>query len=124
MIEMTTKTFDSQAEQAQRPADGWSEQEQQIAQTAFQAAYQREIDALILQVRERSATLDTTDQVWQLHDFLSAQRYELEGKYDYRYPMLLFVFASLVREGWLSLQELDGLAPEKLAKIAALTRVC
>ncbi len=129
MIETTTsaKIVDTpvkQAKQEQQAGEGWSQQEQQVAEAAFQKAYQREIEALIRRVREQSGSLATTDQVWQLHDFLSSKRFELDGKYDYRYPRLLFVFASLIKEGWLHRQELEGLAPDKLAKISALTRMC
>lgn len=70
---------------------------------AFQNTYQWGVNALILKVREQSKLLTAADQVWQLHDFLSAKRYLLEGKYDYRYPMLMFVVAGLVKEGWLNI---------------------
>lgn len=63
------------------------------------------------------------DDIWQLHDFLSARRHELDGKYDDRESGLIFVFSNLVKEGWLSLDELDGLEPAKLSKISALTRM-
>ncbi len=118
MIEMSTNS-----PVLEQTCEGWSEQEHRIAQNAFQKAYQREIEALIRKVRDQASSLSSTDQVWQLHDFLSARRYELDGKYDFRCPSLLFVFAELVKEGWLSMQELEGLLPDKLAKIAALTHM-
>ncbi|MFN7789444.1 MAG: hypothetical protein ACK5QY_13735 [Pseudanabaena sp.] len=34
---------------------------------------------------------------------------------------MVFVFAGLVKDGWLSLNELEGLNDDKIAKIAALT---
>ncbi|QYO63732.1 hypothetical protein [Leptolyngbya sp. 7M] len=101
----------------------WSQTEKQIARTAFNNAYQRELDYLIKTVREQSSSLTEIDDVWRLHDFLSARRHEIDGKYDYRYSVLVFVLASLVREGWLQLSELEGLAVDKLAKITALTRM-
>jgi hypothetical protein len=61
--------------------------------------------------------------MWHLHDFLSARRHEVDGKYDYRYSMLIFIFARLVKEGWLHLNELEGLDKSKIAKIAALSRM-
>ncbi|WNZ22265.1 hypothetical protein HJG54_04905 [Leptolyngbya sp. NK1-12] len=101
----------------------WSQTEKQIARTAFNNAYQRELDYLVKTVREQSSSLTEIDDVWRLHDFLSARRHEIDGKYDYRYSVLVFVLASLVREGWLQLSELEGLAADKLAKITALTRM-
>jgi hypothetical protein len=102
---------------------GWSEIEEKIAQEAFKKAYEREIDALIEEVRERGSKLAELDQVWHLHDFLSARRHEIDGKYDYRYSVLIFVFARLLQEGWLDLDELKGLEPDKLTKIIALARM-
>jgi hypothetical protein len=102
---------------------GWSEIEEKIARKAFKKAYEREIDALIEEVRKKGSKLAELDQVWHLHDFLSARRHDIDGKYDYRYSVLIFVFARLLKEGWLDLDELKGLEPDKLTKIIALARM-
>lgn len=101
----------------------WTDLEKQIARTAFNKAYQREVEALLKQVREDASTIAELSSLWQLHDFLSAKRHEVEGKYDYRYSVLLFVFAGLLKEGWLQLNELEGLNQDKLSKVAALARM-
>jgi len=101
----------------------WSKSEKQAARKAFDTAYEREIAALIANVREQASTISTVDDLWQLHDFLSARRHDLDGKYDYRYSMLIFVLARLVREGWLDLDELNELDIEKRTKIAALNQL-
>jgi hypothetical protein len=101
----------------------WSKTEQKIAEVAFEQAYQREIAALIQQVREGAGAIASLEDLWQLHDFLSARRHEIDGKYDYQYSGLIFVFSRLVREGWLQLDELTGLAPEKLTKITVLAKM-
>lgn len=101
----------------------WSKTEKKIAQAAFEKAYQREIEAVIKEVRERADTIAQPEDMWRLHDYLSARRHEIDGKYDYRYSMLIFVFAQLIREGWLHPNELEGLEAEKLTKIAAVTRM-
>ncbi|MBW4626052.1 MAG: hypothetical protein KME49_11250 [Brasilonema octagenarum HA4186-MV1] len=101
----------------------WTDTEKNIARAAFDQAYKREVEALLKQVREQASTLVELSDLWRLHDFLSARRHEVEGKYDYQYPVLLFVFAGLVKEGWLHLNELEGLDKEKLSKIAALARI-
>ncbi len=98
----------------------WSKTEKQIAQAAFDQAYQREIAALIQKVRDSAGEIAALEDLWQLHDFLSARRHEIDGKYDYRYSVLIFVFSRLIREGWLHLDELAGLAPDKLTKITVL----
>jgi hypothetical protein len=101
----------------------WSKTEKKIAEAAYAKAYEREIEALIREVREGASAITEPDDVWRLHDFLSAKRHEIDGKYDYRYSVLIFVFAQLIQEGWLHLDELEGLETEKLAKVAAMTRM-
>jgi hypothetical protein len=101
----------------------WSEQEQVIARIAFDTAYKREISALIQEINEQASTISDIEQIWGLHDYLSAKRHDIDGKYDYHYSVLIFVFARLVKEGWLELSELADINPDKLAKVAALSRM-
>jgi hypothetical protein len=101
----------------------WSDTEKNVARTAFDKAYERELAGLMQTVREYSVQIEKSDDLWRLHDLLSAKRHEIDGKYDYRYSALMFVFAGLVKEGWLTIEELHGLESTKLAKIAALSRM-
>jgi hypothetical protein len=101
----------------------WSQTEEQVAKNAFEKAHAREIAALLKDVRERVEVISGVEEVWQLHDFLSARRHEIDGKYDYQYSALIFLFAQLIKEGWLRSDELEGLEPEKRTKIAALSRM-
>ncbi|MFM7888873.1 MAG: hypothetical protein ACKPCM_19755 [Pseudanabaena sp.] len=103
--------------------DEWTETEENIARKAFETAYQREINDLMDAVKHKAVALAAIEDMWHLHDFLSAKRHEVDGKYDYCLPMLVFVFAGLVKDGWLNLSELDGLNPDKIAKISALSRM-
>ena len=98
----------------------WTTVEEKTARKAFDTAYKREISALIESVRHQASSLSEIDDMWRLHDFLSVKRHEVDGRYDYHLPMLVFVFAGLVKDGWLSLDELEGLNANKIAKIAAL----
>ena len=101
----------------------WTDSEKKIARSAFDNAYEREIEALLKQVQEQASTVVDLDNLWQLHDFLSAKRYEVEGKYDFQYSVLLFVFAGLIKDGWLHLDELEGLDKDKLSKVIVLSRM-
>ncbi|MBF2064299.1 MAG: hypothetical protein IGS39_07735 [Calothrix sp. C42_A2020_038] len=101
----------------------WSQTEQKVAKAAFDKAYKREINALIQQVREQAKEISELDDMWNMHDFLSARRHEIDGKYDYRYSVLIFVFARLLKEGWLRLDELEGLETDKIKKVTALSRM-
>jgi len=99
----------------------WTTTEENIAKKAFDIAYKREIESLIDSVHHKVTSLTEIDDIWHLHDFLSVKRHEIDGRYDFRLPMLIFVFADLVKDGWLNLNELEGLNAGKIAKIAALT---
>ncbi|MEX1318027.1 MAG: hypothetical protein AB1Z22_13000 [Synechococcaceae cyanobacterium] len=110
------------ARQEETENAGWSEAELIIARCAFDRAQQRAIRGLVEAVQAQSRALDGVESVWHLHDFLSIQRHAIEGRFDFRLAGLLFVFASLVRDELLSLEELEGLEAVKLAKIAAMSR--
>ncbi|NEO28224.1 MAG: hypothetical protein F6K03_15420, partial [Kamptonema sp. SIO4C4] len=101
----------------------WSQAEKQVARVAFETAHNREAEAILEEVRKTATAIADLEEVWRLHDFLSARRHDMDGKYDFRYSNLIFVFAQLVGEGWLSLEDLEGLAREKLTKISALSRM-
>lgn len=101
----------------------WTGSEQSIAEKAFHSAYEREITALTQEVKHRSHAIEQVEDIWRLHDFLSARRHQIDGKYDYNYEMLIFTFAGLLKDGWLSADDLEGLARDKLAKITSLSRM-
>jgi hypothetical protein len=101
----------------------WSQEEQAIARMAFDRAYERETSALIQEVNGFAGSLTELTDLWKLHDFLSARRHALDGKYDYQESFLMFLFAQLIKEGWLSAADLGGLAKDKLAKISSLSRM-
>jgi hypothetical protein len=101
----------------------WTTTEEAIAKKAFDIAYKREIDSLMDSVRSKVNSLAEIDDIWDLHDFLSVKRHEIDGRYDYRLPMIIFVFAGLVKDGWLNITELEGLNANKIAKIVALAHM-
>jgi hypothetical protein len=98
----------------------WSKREKQIAHAAFEQALEREAAALLAEVRTKAQTLTEVADLWQLEQFLRDKRRAFEQRYDYRYSVLLYVFADLIQAGWLSLDELAGLADDKRARVAAL----
>src|SRR4029453_11075817 len=98
----------------------WSKREKQIAHAAFEQALEREAAALLAEVRAKAQILTELGDLWQLEQFLRDNRRAFEQRYDYRYSVLLYVFADLIQAGWLSLDDLAGLADDKRARIAAL----
>lgn len=104
-------------------SDTWSKGEKAVARRAFEQAYAREISALAEEVRRRAKNIAEPSDIWTLHDFLSRERRATDDKYDYRYSVLIFVFARLIREGWLSEAELEGLGEDKLARIRLVLEI-
>ncbi len=101
----------------------WSTAEHAVAQSAFELAYHRETTALIAEVQQSSKSIEGLDEIWRLNDRLNSKRHEIEGKYDYREPALVFVFATLLHDGWLSMDDLVGLDIVKLNKISAIANM-
>ena|SRR5881296_239056 len=101
----------------------WSKTEKLVARQAFDSAYRRECEAIAQRISAMSRNIAHPEDIWQLHDFLSEQREAIDTKYDYRYSVLIFVFARLMREGWLHASHLDGLHAEKVSMIRALANM-
>jgi hypothetical protein len=101
----------------------WSESEREIARDAFNRAYDREISGLVEDIRLRANSIVEIEDLWGIHDLLSARRHQIEGKYDDRPDALMFVLAQLLKEKLLSIADLEGLDKDKLTKIAALSRM-
>jgi hypothetical protein len=103
--------------------ENWSKGEKAVARRAYDAARSREYSALAEQVRRLAKSVANPGDIWDLHDFLSRKRKAFDQKYNYRYSMLLFVFARLINEGWLTEAELAGLDEDKLARIRFLLEI-
>ncbi len=101
----------------------WSSKEREIAQKALDTAFKRESDMMVSLIREQSGEISCLDDLWKLHDFLSARRHDIDGKYDDSQSMFVFVFARLIKEGWLTLDELEGLDRAKVSKVSLMTRM-
>ena len=102
--------------------EGWTSAEHGVARHAFNIAHERAIQRLVSSIRERACALTSDETVWEFHDFLSIERHAIEGRFAFQLDGILFVFASLVKEDLLQLDELAGLEADKLAKIAAMAR--
>ena len=97
--------------------------EEKIAKQALQKAYEKEISALMNNIRDRANSLNEIEDLWDLHDLLSTKRYEIDGKYAYNSSSIVFDFARLIKEKWLTIEDLQGLPSQMLSKISALARM-
>ena len=98
----------------------WSKAEKQAARRAYDAAYEKECRAIRAKVVQMLEGEDDIRQIWRIHDYLSEQRRETDDKYDYRYSQLIWVFARLLVEGWITEADLSGLREDKVQKIKYL----
>jgi hypothetical protein len=55
--------------------------------------------------------------IFRVQEYLTEQRRMIDQLYDYRYSRLLDVFGRLLLDGWLRETDLNGLQPEKIAKV-------
>jgi hypothetical protein len=101
----------------------WSKAEKASARRAFDMAYRRECEAISAKLKEMIEGAKEPDDLWRIHDYLNAQRKNINEKYDFRYSVLLFVMARLLTEGWLTEMDLDGLGEDKIEKIKYLTEL-
>lgn len=103
--------------------DKWSKTEKTIARTAFDKAYEKECRQIIEKLKEKSIKLSDPKDIWELHDYLSEIRKEINEKYDFRYSVLLLVFAHLLRQQWLEIDDLEGLSADKIDRIKRLANI-
>ena len=101
-------------------AISWSDVEKKAARRAFDTAYSRECGQIIAKLKTMAATASAPHDMWRIHDYLSKKRRQTDEKYDYRYSVLLFVFARLISEGWLTVDDLQGLRQDKIEKITIM----
>ena len=98
----------------------WSKTEKEVARRAFERAYRKECAAIAARIRKLAATAFTPEDLRRIHDLLTKERRQTDEKYDCRYSVLLFVFARLLREGWIVETDLQGLAEDKIMAVRFL----
>jgi hypothetical protein len=98
----------------------WSKKEKDIARRAFRMALEKEGLGLLSELKEMATIARNRGDIWRIHDFLTVRRKDIDQKYDYRYSVLISVFSRLIREGWIGIDELEGLDKDKIAKIKIL----
>ena len=98
----------------------WSPSEKAIARRAFDQALQSELQQLVRQAKDRAAAVTEASEFWKLESWLTQSRQEIDRKYDYRYSVLPFIFAQLVKQGLVAESDLHGLDPEKIQVILGI----
>ena len=102
-------------------ATDWTPEEQTVARHAFELGKHRSITALIATLQAESSKLESAESVWRLHDFLSTERYQYEGRAEFDEGNVLFVLADMIKQQLIALDNLQGLDQMKLSKIKAMS---
>ena len=97
--------------------DHWSPAEKRIARRVFDAALERELAQVMAEFKRRAAAATLPQDIWAVEQYLSKAGRDIDAKYDYRYSVLEFVFARLLREGRIEDSELHGLSDDRLERI-------
>lgn len=95
----------------------WSVAERKLAQRVYEHARLAELDETLVEFKRLAAAAPTVDEMWPLEEYLRSRRRALDEKYQFRYSLLPWLFARLVREGRVAPAELAGLSQEKLGEI-------
>ena len=101
----------------------WSPAEKAIARKAFERALQQDLEAVIREARKMAEKIEQPSDLWELERYLTERRKEIDRQYDYRYSVLLFVFADLIRKGRLREEDLHGMSEDKLGYIRSYARI-
>jgi len=101
----------------------WSPEEKALARRVFELALKHELDQTIQAAKARAAKVKDPSELWDLEHWLTRRRNDIDRKYDYRYSVLPYVFAVLVREGRVSLDDLGELSEDKVEFIRRFLQV-
>jgi hypothetical protein len=64
--------------------------------------------------KEKLHRLSDPEDIWELHDYLSDIRKEIDNKCDYRYSVLVMIFANLLKQQWLKFDDREGLSADNI----------
>lgn len=101
----------------------WSRAEKAAARKAFDLALSRELGAVMREAKERAARISEAPDLWKLESWLRERRREIDRKFEFRSSVLPITFATLLRDGNLTEEELAGIGKDKLDEIRRIVRI-
>lgn len=101
----------------------WTDREKKLARQVFDTALNAELADLMRRCKADAAAISEPDDLWELEERLSRWRREMDLKYDFRYAQLPMVFAKLLREKRVQIEQLAGLSPDKLDLIGRMAQI-
>ena len=101
----------------------WSRPERAIARKVFDAALRRELQDVIQEAKQMANRIKEPADVWELENYLTRRRKDIDSKYDFRTSRLTQVFGRLLYEGRITEAELRGLREDKVKSIRSCAKV-
>jgi hypothetical protein len=101
----------------------WNDTEKKLAHQIFDIALKRELSLRLQVIKEKAKEATQFEDLWDIEEYLQKSRKEIDHKYDFRYSQLLLVFAVLLREGKIGIEELNGLGQSKFDKIRTIANI-
>ena len=100
----------------------WSRSEKAIARKAFDAALKRELHEVMQETKKKASQINEPDDLWDLEQYLTERRKDINRKYDTRGSRLKDVLGRLLYENRLGEEELRGLREEKMKSIRSFAQ--
>ena len=101
----------------------WSRSERAIARKVFDAALKRELQDVVQKAKQKASQIKEPADVWELEQYLTQRRKEIDRKYQFRSSRLTQVLGMLLCEGRIADDELRGLRDDKVKAIRSLAKV-
>ena len=101
----------------------WARPERAIARKVFDAALRRELQDVIQEAKQMANRIKEPADVWELENYLTRRRKDIDSKYDFRTSRLTQVFGRLLYEGRITEAELRGLREDKVKSIRSCAKV-
>ena len=98
----------------------WSPDEKKVARKAFDAALQDELALVMRKAKAMAEKARKPSDLWNLENYLTKCRTEIDRRYNYRYSVLPEVFGGLLRERKLTQADFSGLGEDKIEWIRRL----
>ena len=95
----------------------WTQREKTIARRVYDRAYEKECTNIYNNVKAMLSQLKDPREIWKIEDYLDGERTKVNGKYDYRYSVLVMVFGRLMKDGLIDEADLYGLDQDKIEQI-------
>jgi hypothetical protein len=99
----------------------WSRAEKAVARRAYDAALERELREVMEDARQRASRIRQPSDVWDLEQYLTQRRKEIDRKYQFRASQT-HVLGELLHEKRISERELHGLREDTLKSMRAFAK--